>query len=103
MALFNCSVQSVVTSSPADQVYVPDHLLSAFNAMTSLLASVGNAAILIAFRANPRLLDKSFNVLILNLTVADLAVGLLDVPWKVCPHLVCTVTIVYFTEKLINL
>ena len=64
-------------------VHRPDHVISFFNSINALLATVGNAAILVAFRSNPRLLDKSFNVLILNLTISDLAVGLLDLPWEV--------------------
>ena len=80
---FNCSSNTPIVTSPSDDVYVPDHVLSACNVLTSLLATLGNAAILVAFRSNPRLLDKSFNVLILNLCVADLAVGALDVPWQV--------------------
>lgn len=51
--------------------------------VTSALAGGGNLAIVLTFATHRKLLKKNFNVLILNLAIADLAVGFLDLPWIV--------------------
>jgi len=51
--------------------------------MISLLAGVGNFTLLSVFAINRTMLDKNFNDLILNLTIADLAVRVLDLSWQV--------------------
>jgi len=66
------------------------HVLSACYGVTSFLAGFGNLIILVIFATNRKMLDKNFNVLILNLTIADLAVGVLDLPWKASS---CQITI----------
>jgi len=66
------------------ETYIIDNdIVSVCYGMISLLAGVGNFTILILFATNRKMLDNNFNVLILNLTIADLAVGVLDLPWQV--------------------
>jgi len=58
------------------------HVLSVCYGITSFLAGFGNFTILAMFATNRKMLEKNFNLLILNLTFVDLAVGVLDIPWK---------------------
>ena len=52
-------------------------------AITGVLGFVGNFVTLSAFVVERKLLRKNFNLLILNLTVADLFVAVLDIPFQV--------------------
>ena len=58
-------------------------LLTTLIVSASVLTTAGNFIILVAFATNRKLLKKSYNVLVLNLCIADYLVGTLDLPFQV--------------------
>jgi len=61
----------------------PVLLLSVLFGLTAVLGFVGNALTLLAFVTERKLLRKNFNLLLINLTVADLFVSVFDLPFQV--------------------
>lgn len=58
------------------------YVISCCYGITSVVGVVGNGVILLVFVVERKLLRNNFNLLILNLTLADLCIALLDLPFQ---------------------
>lgn len=72
--------ESTTTNATTNPIWTSGRFVTIWYSVTSALAGFGNLVILLTFASYRKLLDKNFNVLILNLAVADFAVGAFDMP-----------------------
>jgi len=84
------------TTNSVGVVYISSHWLTAIYGFISVSAGLGNITVLITFMMKRKLLEKNFNLLILNLSVADLFVGVFDLP---CLASACTCSLFYYKFK----
>src|SRR6218665_1536498 len=59
------------------------YVISCCYGITSVVGVVGNGVILLVFIVERKLLRNNFNIFILNLTLTDLCIALLDLPFQV--------------------
>jgi len=84
-----CSTSENVTFLVNDRmsINVSTYISSICFAIAGALGFVGNSVTLLAFIVERKLLRKNFNLLVLNLTLADMCVAVLDIPFQVALNL----------------
>src|SRR6218665_223932 len=67
----------------AKSMEVSTYIATVCFALIAVLAFIGNSVTLLAFVVERKLLRKNFNLLVLNLTLADMCLAVLDIPFQV--------------------